>query len=282
MARVHSNGIEVEYETFGSRAAPPMILIQGLGAQMVAWRRELCEALAKAGYFVIRFDNRDVGRSTWCRDVRYTLGDMADDAAGLLAALGIADAHVVGQSLGGMIAQQLAIRRPNALRSLCLVYSMPDARYLLSDADWLEDYNRPPARTKAEAVEEYVQDQRWAASRDYPFDEGWIRELGALTWDRGYNTDGFHRQVAAAEATEWPHGERVPASVPTLLLHGDADQLIDVAASHELAQLIPHATLRIFPGVGHELPRPLWPELVAAITANATNGDTITQSRAIA
>ena len=267
---VQSNGIELAYEAFGDPRDPPMVLIQGLGAQMVGWRAELCQALAARGHWVVRFDNRDVGLSTKLPGTTYTLADMADDTAGLIAALGHQSAHVVGQSLGGMVAQELVIRHPTRVRSLCLIYSAPNGLHFVRDPE-VEAARSPdhPPRDRAEAIEQYVANERFCGSRDYPFDVEWIRELGGIMWDRGWYPEGIERQRAAIP--EPP--DRSPAlravTVPTLLIHGDADRLINPTGSEALAEAMPAANLHIFPGMGHELPRPLWPELVDLITANA-------------
>ena len=262
-------GVDLEYESIGDDRGSPMLLIQGLGTPMLAWRPELCEALAAQGFRIIRFDNRDCGLSQKFPEGGYFLADMADDAIGLLDALGIDRAHVVGQSLGGMIAQELVLRQQDKAASLCLIYTAPDTSHLLSDRDLNAAATRPAARTREEAIEQYLQDESFCASPAYRFDTAWIRTLGGLIWDRCYYPEGIPRQLDAA----WRSRDRTAAlsavKTPTLIIHGDADRLIDVSGGHALARAIPHAALRIFRGMGHELPVALWPELVQAITGNA-------------
>jgi pimeloyl-ACP methyl ester carboxylesterase len=262
-------GVRIEYETTGDDRGAPMLLIQGLGAPMLGWRREFCEALAARRFRVIRFDNRDCGLSQKFPQGRYLLADMAEDTIGLLDALHIDRAHVVGQSLGGMIAQELVLRRPDKVASLCLIYTASDITHIRSERDLTAVTTRPRARSREEAIEQYLQDESFCASHAYGFDTAWIRELGGLIWDGCYYPEGIPRQLDAI----WRSRDRTAAlgavTAPTLIIHGDADQLIDVSGSHALAQALPHATLRIFPGMGHELPSPLWPELVREITGNA-------------
>ena len=263
--------VQIEYEITGDDHGTPMLLIQGLGAPMHGWRREFCQTLAAQGFRVIRFDNRDCGRSQKFPDGHYLLADMAEDAIGLLDALNISRAHIVGQSLGGMIAQELVLRRPGKAASLCLIYTAPNTGHIRSERDLTAENAQPRARTREEAIEQYLNDESFCASQAYEFDTAWIRELGGLIWDTCYYPEGIPRQLNAI----WHSPDRTAAlstvTIPTLIIHGDTDRLIDVSASHALAQALPHATLRIFPGMGHELPAPLWPEIIQAITANTSN-----------
>jgi pimeloyl-ACP methyl ester carboxylesterase len=242
-----------------------MLLIQGLGAPMLGWRREFCEALAAQGFRVIRFDNRDCGLSQKFLEGHYLLADMAEDAIGLLDALGIDRAHVVGQSLGGMIAQELVLRRPDKAASLCLIYTAPSTTQIRSERDHSAIATRPGARSREEAIEQYLQNESFAASAAYEFDAAWIRTLGGLIWDRCYYPEGIPRQLDAATRSPERTAALGAVTTRTLIIHGDADRLIDVTGSHALAQALPHASLRIFAGMGHELPPPLWPELVQAM-----------------
>jgi pimeloyl-ACP methyl ester carboxylesterase len=268
------NGVSLAYETLGAEDAAPLLLIQGLGAQMIGWRDGFCVALAERGHFVVRFDNRDVGGSSWCDGVEYKLGDMADDAAALIEALGIQPAHVVGQSLGGMIAQELVLRHPDAVRSLCLLYTAPSFTHTKVTPEY-RAARTTPASSRADAIEQMVENERRCASSSHAFDEAWNRALAAASFDRGYNPQGVDRQFRAGESAPDRTEALAAVEVPALIVHGDADQLIDVSGSHALAQAIPHAELQIFPGMGHELPAPLWPTLVELITGNAVRADEV-------
>jgi pimeloyl-ACP methyl ester carboxylesterase len=196
---------------------------------------------------------------------------MAEDVMGLLVALIIDQAHIVGQSLGGMIAQELVLRRPDKAASLCLIYTTPSTTHILNERDHSAIATQPRARSRQEAIEQYLQNESFAASRAYEFDTAWIRTLGGFIWDHCYYPQGIPRQLHAVLSSPDRTAALGTVTAPTLIIHGDADRLIDVSASHVLAQALPHATLRIFAGMGHELPPPLWPELIQAITANTNS-----------
>jgi pimeloyl-ACP methyl ester carboxylesterase len=262
-------GVELCYDTFGSPEHPPLLLIQGLGAHMLGWRHELCQAIADAGFRVVRFDNRDVGLSQKFPAGGYDERDLAADAYGLLQALRIRSAHVVGQSMGGMIAQQLVLDHPAAVASLALVYTAPSTAYF-AGADLVDERMAlPRAGNRAEAVELYLRNEEPCLSPGFPADLEWLRELGGQMWDRCYDPDGIERQFAAVASS----GDRTDAlagvTVPTTIIHGDGDRLISPVASKAMHETIPGSRLTIFPGMGHELPRALWPEIVAELAANA-------------
>jgi pimeloyl-ACP methyl ester carboxylesterase len=263
------SGVQLAYESIGDPQAPAMLLIQGLGAQMIGWRAELCSALAAEGFHVIRFDNRDSGLSQKFADGSYLISDMADDAAGLLDALRINRAHVVGQSFGGMIAQELAIRRSEKVLSLCLVYTAPNTHHFLQERDHGAPAQRAPAGSREEAIEQYLADESFCASSRYAFDVDWIRTLGGQIWDRCYYPEGIARQLAAASRSPDRSVRLSSVNVPTLVVHGEADRLIDVRGGLALAEAMPHAHMLTVAGMGHELPRPIWPILVGAIVGNA-------------
>jgi pimeloyl-ACP methyl ester carboxylesterase len=286
MPRAAANGIELEYDTFGDRADPPLLLVMGLGAQMTAWDERLCRLLADRGHFVVRFDNRDVGLSTkiegppvdftasfaaaWSGqpvDAPYLLSDMADDAAGLLDALDIPAAHVVGASMGGMIAQALAIGHPDRVLTLTSIMSTtgdpgvgqptPEAMAVLLE--------RPPADRDG-AVEQSVRASRVIGSPGW-FDEEATRARAAAAYDRSYYPVGVGRQLLAVLAS----GSRVEQlrrlDVPTLVIHGEVDPLVTPSGGRQTAELVPGAELRIVKGMGHDLPPAVWPEIVDAVTA---------------
>jgi pimeloyl-ACP methyl ester carboxylesterase len=270
MGRVTTpQGVRLEYEGIGEESGEPMLLIQGLGAQLIGWRREFCELLASYGFRVIRFDNRDSGLSEKFPHGGYEVANMADDAAGLLEGLAIERAHIVGQSLGGMIAQELALRHPERITSLGLVYSAPNARHFSSEHDLPNIATRRPASTREQAIRRYVEDESFCVSQAYEFDTAWIRELGGLMWDRCYCPAGVQRQLEAVLRSRDRRAALTSVRVPTVIIHGDADRIIDLSGGQALADAIPNADLRIVPGMGHELPRRAWPELVEALAENA-------------
>ena len=277
--KAEANGIEIAYEEFGERGLPPVLLVMGLGTQMIGWHDDFCRALA-AGHHVVRFDNRDVGESTWLEgevdlaavvagDVSsavYTLEDMADDSAGLLDALGLESAHVVGASLGGMIAQTIAIRHPQRVRSLTSIMSTTGEPGIAEPTqEATAALLSPPARTREEAMERAVAVNSVIGSPGFPRDEDDLRGRAARAWDRGVNPAGFAHQLGAIYAS----GDRTPAlaslAVPTLVVHGEDDPLVPLAAGLATAAAIPGAELWTVPGMAHDLPRALWPEMIGRI-----------------
>jgi pimeloyl-ACP methyl ester carboxylesterase len=277
-----SQGFAIAYEAFGRPADPPLVLIQGLSAQMIGWRRQLCELLAAAGFHVIRFDNRDVGRSQKHPAGGYTLADMAADTAELLDGLGLPRAHVVGQSMGGMIAQLLTIARPELVASLGLVYTAADLTHAIGQDDVAARLETPAPRDRAEYVAAYLAGEAACASRDFPQDTAWLAELGAEMHRRDPSLDGAGRQIQAIlTQPSWKDG-LAGVAVPTLALAGDSDHLIDPAASFELFRLVPGARLCVVPGMGHELPRACWPEIARLVVDNARRGAAPDQASALA
>ncbi|MGH7788749.1 MAG: alpha/beta fold hydrolase [Candidatus Binatia bacterium] len=290
MPRLKANGIEIEYEEFGDRHAPPVLLIMGLGSQMILWREDFCTALAARGHRVIRFDNRDVGKTTWFDHLGppdvpaimmaamtgqpvaapYLIRDMAADAAGLLAGLEIERAHIVGASMGGMIAQALAIDHPQRVRSLTSIMSSTGNPSLPPpEPSALSVITLPPARERAEAIERGVLVFRTIGSPGFPFDEAEVRALAAQSYDRGYNTVGVARQFVAILAS----GSRVEGlrqlRLPALVIHGRQDPLVPFAAGEDTAASIPGAEMVAIDGMGHDMPRPLWPRFIDSITTLA-------------
>jgi pimeloyl-ACP methyl ester carboxylesterase len=279
--------VELCYETFGDASDEPLLLIMGLGTQMIAWREEFCEMLVARGFFVIRYDNRDIGRSTHLRDHRppttlqmlrrdrraaaYTLDDMADDAAGLLDHLGIEPAHVVGASMGGMIAQMLAVRHPEKVLTLTSIMSTTGHRLKGQPAAKVYPFflkARP--KDKDEAIERIVKLFAVVGSPGFERDESDLRALAAESWDRGGGDDaGTGRQLQAVLAS----GNRTKAiariTAPTLVIHGKADKLVRPSGGRATAQAIPGARLVEIDGMGHDLPRGLWPRLVDLIARHA-------------
>lgn len=290
MPRVTANGIELEYETFGSETDPPLLLIMGLGAQMLLWEEGFCRQLTDRGLRVIRFDNRDIGLSTrpdslGVPDLRliaeqvrqgeppelpYTLHDMARDCVGLLDALGIDSAHICGSSMGGMIAQILAARYPERVRSLVSIMSttgnpnLPTAdKGLMAKA-----FGRRPSG-REEGIEHTVEVWRAISGQGFPFDEERIRQRTIRQLERGYFPDGVARQYAAAAFSGDRRTELAGIEAPTLVIHGKDDPLVLPEAGRDTARSIPHAELWEVEGMGHDLPEPLWPELARAIADHA-------------
>ncbi|MEY2568126.1 MAG: hypothetical protein QOE35_2655 [Actinomycetota bacterium] len=290
MPRANTNGIELEYEVFGEEDAPPLLLVMGLGAQMIAWDDAFCTQLAAQGFRVIRFDNRDVGLSTKTEgplpdimacfagdasSANYRLEDMADDAVGLLDVLGIRAAHIVGASMGGMIVQTIAIRHPDRVLSLCSIMSTTGASDVGAPTpEAMQELLRPVSTNKEEYLEASVRSSKVIGSTGFPFDEARARERAELHFDRCYHPMGVARQLAAVIAS----GDRTPGlanvQVPTVVIHGDADPLVTPSGGEATAQAVPGAEHVVIAGMGHDLPEGAWPQLLDAITTNASKAKT--------
>jgi pimeloyl-ACP methyl ester carboxylesterase len=282
MPRAHANGIELEWDAFGDDDGPPLLLIMGLGAQMIAWDEQLCERFAARGSRVIRFDNRDIGLSSRIdgpppnlfaalagdySSVPYTLDDMADDTAGLLDALGIASADVVGASMGGMIAQTLAIRYPARVRSLTSMMSTTGAPGVGQPLpETIAGLLLPPPVDRESAIEYGFNVSRVLRSPGFPFDEQRARARSARSYDRGFNPLGVVRQLVAIIASGDRTAKLRGLDVPTLVIHGDGDPLVTPSGGEATAAAIPGARLLVVPGMGHDLPREVWPTVVDAVT----------------
>ena len=277
--------VEIAYDTFGDPADPALLLIMGLGMQLIHWDPELCQLLAERGFHVIRFDNRDTGHSTkiedgpppslWAAMLRrkgtasYTLDDMADDAVGVLDAVGADKAHVAGASLGGMIGQTVAARHPDRVLSLASIMSTTGNRWAgMPRLKALGLFMRRPPRDRERYVEYFTRTFDVIGSPGFPRDEARIRELAATAYDRCHYPVGVARQLAAIGAS----GDRSPAlrglDVPTVVIHGSDDPLIPLRGGRATARAIPNAELIEIPGMGHDLPRQVWPQLVDAIWRN--------------
>ena len=277
-----ANGITIAYETFGKADAPPVLLVAGVGAQMISWPEGFCEELAGRGHRVVRFDARDVGESTHLDEAGrvdleavlggdrskapYRLSDMAADAAGLLDALGVDSAHVVGLSMGGMVAQTLALEHPERARSLVSIMSTTgDSSLPKSTPEAQAILLRPPARSREELVEMAVEGARVTGSPGFAIDEDYLRERAARTWDRGYDPAGFARQLAAIYASGSRAALLPSLRVPALVIHGEEDPLIRPEAGRATAAAIEGAELVMIPGLGHDLPRDAWPLITGPI-----------------
>jgi pimeloyl-ACP methyl ester carboxylesterase len=276
--------VKLCYETFGDPADPAILLIMGLGTQMVAWREDFCRQLVDRGFFVIRFDNRDSGRSTSMKGrpatlrqlvtkrvkkPPYTLGEMADDAIGLLDHLGIQKAHIVGASMGGMIAQHIAMRYPARALSLTSIMATTGARFVGQPKMAVVPlFLSRPSGGKDEYIERAVKLFRAVGSKRR-FDEEYVREGAALAWERGINMAGTGRQLAAITADGNRSKRLARVKAPTLVIHGKDDRLVNPSGGKATAKAIPGARLLLVDDMGHDLPRPLWPTLIDAIAENA-------------
>ena len=282
-------GVTLCYETFGDPDDTPILLIMGLATQMIAWHEEFCEQLAERGFYVVRFDNRDIGRSTHF-DFRppsakqlltrhlppeqYSLSDMAEDTAVLLREIGIAPAHVVGASMGGMIGQMLAAEHPEAVRSLTSIMSSTGNRWTGQPALSVYRYllRRPP-RDREGYVQRAAEIFGLVGSTGFERDDQYIRERAGRAFDRGFDVRAGGRQLGAIVAS----GDRTKAlegiDVPTLVIHGTVDKMIRPSGGRATAKAIPGARLLMIEGMGHDLPRGVWPQVIDAISEHARASD---------
>jgi pimeloyl-ACP methyl ester carboxylesterase len=278
------NGLELAYDEIGETGGEPLILIMGLATQMIHWDLDFCALLADRGYRVIRFDNRDIGRSTridapvpgtaamllGVGHPAYRLPDMAADTIGLLDHLGIESAHVVGASMGGMIAQTAAIEHPGRVRTLTSVMSTTGNRRLgLPKWSAFGAILGRPGRTREEFIERAIKTFKVIGSPGYPMDEPRFRELVSAAYDRGHNPGGVARQLHAITTS----GDRTKRlrrlDLPTLVIHGTADPLVRTAAGKATARAIPGARLELIEGMGHDFPPALYERFADSIDANA-------------
>jgi pimeloyl-ACP methyl ester carboxylesterase len=276
------HGIELAYETFGDPADPPVVLVMGLGTQMLGWDAGFCATLAAHGLYVVRFDNRDIGLSTHLDDkppgdvmaflagdrssVAYTLADMATDTVALLDALGLDSAHLVGASMGGMIAQTVAIEHPARVRSLVSIMSTTGDRSVGNATEAAAAaLLAPAARTREEAVERTLASSAVIGSPGFERDETAIRRRVERAYDRRHDPAGVARQLVGVYASpDRTEGLR-RLDLPTLVIHGADDPLIDVSGGRATADAIPGAELVVIDGMGHDLPAGLWEPIAERI-----------------
>jgi pimeloyl-ACP methyl ester carboxylesterase len=296
MAQVDSNGIQIEYETFGKPDSPALLLIIGLADQLISWDEKLCHQLAEKGHYVIRFDNRDAGLSSKIEeagepdimkiiealmkgetiDPPYTIEDMAADTVGLMDALGIEKAHICGMSMGGMIAQTIALNYPKRVLSLISIYSgtgdpeepqpKPEAMQLLLT---------PSPEERDAYIKFGVKLFTTISGPGFPYDEEWLRRHMAQAYDRSFCPQGAARQLVAI----FTQKNRKPAlkslATPTLVIHGSDDPLVRVECGKNTAAAIPGAKLMIIDGMGHDLPHDgAWPQIIDAIVDHTHKVDT--------
>ncbi len=276
------NGIDLCYETFGDPEHEPILLIMGLGAPMIWWADEFCSMLADRGFHVIRYDNRDCGRSTAMhgqvslplaylrRRTAYPLEELATDAAGLLERLGTGPAHVVGCSMGGMIAQLLAIGHPELVRSLTSIMASTGNRLVgRPSARGTSALLSAPPMEREPYVEHLVSVFRAIGSPGFPFEEDRMRLRAARTFDRGLNRAGTARQLAACLAARDRTRALRRVTVPTAVIHGASDPLIHLSGGTATSRAVPGARLHVIRGMGHDLPAPLWPRYADVIEQTA-------------
>lgn len=284
-----SEEITLCYETFGDRGDPPLLLVMGLAMQMIGWPEELCEELAGRGYHVIRFDNRDSGRSTHIdgrpptplqlmtrsgKAAHYSLGDMAEDTAALLRELELAPAHVVGASMGGMIAQLLAARHPDSVRSLVSIMSTTGGRLVGQPAFRLMPlFLRRPSAGRDAAIERAGLVFGAIGSRGLPQDLDTVREMAGRAYDRDHDPAAPGRQLAAILAGGDRTAELSRVTCPTLVIHGTDDRLVAPSGGRATARAIAGSRLLMVEGMGHDLPRAAWPRIIDAIDEHATRAD---------
>lgn len=285
MPRAQANGIELEYDSFGDPGDPALVLVMGLGAQLIDWPADFATQIADAGYHVVRYDNRDSGKSTWLDDLPvpdisalmtgggtspYSLTDLADDLAGLLDALDLPAAHIVGASMGGMVAQRFAIDHPTRVLSLTSIMSTTGDRTVGAPTpEAVGALLRPPAPSRELAIESSVAAYRLICSPGFEVTDEQLRDRATAAYDRGYHPAGSARQLAAILTTADRTAELGALTVPTLVVHGAADPLIDSSGGTATAAAIPDAELLMIPGMGHDLPTGAWPQIIEAITRTA-------------
>lgn len=289
-AKVKVNGIELVYDMFGENSAPPLLLIMGLGGQMIAWDEEFCAQLAARGYWVIRFDNRDVGLSTKLDEAGvpdiftliqaqaqgeaaqapYSLRDMADDAVGLLEALSVESAHVVGISMGGMIAQEMAIHHPNRVRTLTSIMSSTGDQALPPPKPEALSVLLTPFPTDRDAyIENSIHTWQVLSGPGFPLDHDLVKERAGRSFDRGLSLAGTARQMAAVVTSGSRREALWSVTVPTLVIHGDADPLVPVESGIDTADAVPGAELLVIEGMGHDVPLAVAPRVIDAIARHA-------------
>jgi pimeloyl-ACP methyl ester carboxylesterase len=274
--------VEIAYDTFGNPSSSPMLLIMGLGAQMIRWDEAFCKILASQGHWVIRFDNRDVGRSTKFDDagvpdlmslmqgkpvkVPYTLKEMAGDTVGLLDALGVKKADVIGVSMGGMIAQSLAINYPERVRTLTSIMSStgnPNLPQATPEATAV--LLTPPVSNKADYITSELKVAKVLHGPVYKLDEEFVRNYAERSWDRNYCPQGLSRQLGAILMSGSRSEALKKVKIPTLVIHGSADPLVPVEGGKDTAKSVPGAKLEIIEGMGHSFPTEKVPQIVKAI-----------------
>jgi len=294
MPKAKANNIEIEYDTFGDPSAKPLLLVMGLGSQMISWDEEFCKMFVDKGFYVIRFDNRDIGLSTKFEEAGepdilkefmalqrgktisppYTVEDMANDAVGLLDVLNIEKAHICGASMGGMIVQLIALNHPDRVLSLTSIMSTtgnPDLPQARPEA--MQVLLRPAPTEREAYIKHYVKNWRVLYGSGFPYPEDIYHERAAAAYDRSFYPQGMKRQMLAILGAENRAPKLKTIKVPTLVIHGGDDPLVPVDGGKETAKCIPGAELVIIEGMGHSLPAPIWSQVVEAIAKNANKAN---------
>ncbi len=281
-----ANGIELCYQEMGDADGEPLLLVMGLATQLLGWDERFCALLAERGFRVVRFDNRDIGRSTVLKqagvpslvdtlvgrraNAAYLLRDMGADAFGLMDHLGWDSAHIVGASMGGMIVQQMAIDQPERVRSLVSIMSTTGHRFtgLPTIKAFGALFAKRP-RDREAAIERGVRTFKAIGSPGYEFDEAHIREVSGLSYDRGHSAAGVARQLHAITASGDRTRELGRVTAPTTVIHGNRDPLVQPSGGRATAKAIPGARLKMIDGMGHDLPQALWPVFAGEIAETA-------------
>ena len=298
MATVRANGIDIAYEVHGEPGGSPLVLVGGLGQQIIGWHADLVAALTLRGHRVVIYDNRDVGRSTHLHHlgrpdlaallrgepavVPYTMGDMAADLAGLLDGLGIDAAHLFGASMGGMIAQTAALTFPARVASLTSVMSHPGAGAVRPTPQALAILMRPTPRNRADFVAAAEHSSAVLGSPGFPADLRWLRERAGRVWDRGHDPDGVARQLAAIVVQPDRTAGLAALGVPTLVVHGTSDPLVPVLGGRLTAAAVPAAEFVEIEGMGHDLPRAVWVRIIDRLDAVVRRGEAARRTPAAA
>ncbi len=295
MSKAKSNGIEIEYETFGKPSSPALLLVAGLGVQLITWNSDFCREIADSGYYVIRFDNRDIGLSTKYsgmsmqdvmkkmfalfvgkeESVPYSIDDMADDTAGLLDFLNISKAHICGMSMGGFIAQTFAIKYPNRVLSLISIYSHTGKNGAFKPTkEAFEAMIAPAPAERNGYIEHMIKFFQLVYGSGLPFDEDFHRNMAAKSYDRSFSPDGIARQYLAILTQKDRTLALSQLKVPSLIIHGDDDILVPLTGGEATAEAIPDSKLKIIKGMGHAMPNynRWWIEIGEAILKHL-NGD---------
>lgn len=285
------NGLTLAYETIGDRGGRPLLLVNGLGSQMYGWHDEFCGRLAGRGFRVVRFDNRDVGESTHFSEYGlpdipgflrgtagvspppYLLGDMADDAAALMDSLGMAPAHVMGMSMGGMIVQALVIAHPAKVRSITSIMSTPSRSVGQSTPEARAALMAPRPPDREAAIDQTVSTFRVIGSPGFEFDEPWRRSVATKSLDRDPDPYGRVRQLFAIMNSPDRDAGLAGVAVPALVVHGAADPLVQPSGGRATAEAIPGAELLMIAGMGHDLPREVWDRVIDRVVALADRAD---------
>jgi len=275
MARARNGSVELHYDTFGAPADPTLLMVNGLGSQCINYQDEWCEMFAATGLQVVRFDNRDVGRSTWFDDApvgehgnAYLLSDMADDAFAVLDAIGVERAHILGLSMGGMIVQTMAIEHPERVITMTTVMSRTgEPGYGDSAPEAFAQLTAPPATDRESSIAATIAGLHIWGSPEFADEARW-REMAERSFDRAFHPAGTRRQFLAVGASGSRADGLRTLTVPTLVMHGDRDTLIQPSGGERTAELIPGARFELIEGMGHDYPPQLWQRWLDLVTSH--------------